>query len=453
MSRLPRIAVGGVYPYVQWQSAVWALTECLQREVGHVQSFASQSRFFPWDAAGAITGQGVRHLDSWTMSPKICRELFLHGMYATDLGVVEGPYVARHALGGTAGGRMETLCEWLDLPRVVIMDVSHSDACRIPDRPRQVDAIILDRLQRPSDFLAFQTRMEALWRAPVVGAVPVSPALSAVVEHLPDGTRPSRELCRALGNALSPYLNVDALLRLADRRPFADRGGESLDLASATTSLSLAVAKSVTVAVPYDDAFYRYFPDTLDLLEARGARIRHFSPLRDESLPPDTDLVFMGCGRPELFADRLAGNHCMLTSLREYIAAGGRVYAEGGAAAYLCRRMVLECGRQLPMVGALPVSAHAAAPPDGCQPMEFTMPTDNWLAPPNSSWRGYRNPAWSFSSRDSSVTDQCGPNHQLLSLSSHNVVASLVHINFAAYADAAWNLLQPGRAVARATAS
>ena len=123
------------------------------------------------------------------------------------------------------------------------------------------------------------------------------------------------------------------------------------------------MAARPTIAIPFDEAFYRYFPDTLDLLEARGARVRHFSPLRDEALPVGTGHVFLGCGRPESFASRLAGNHCMLNALRKYIAAGGRVYAEGGGAAYLCQRVVLADGRDFPMVGALPTTARQMDPP------------------------------------------------------------------------------------------
>ncbi len=58
-----------------------------------------------------------------------------------------------------------------------------------------------------------------------------------------------------------------------------------------------------------DDAFHCYFPDTLDLLELRGATVCDFSPLRDERLPVDTDIVYFGCGRPDLFAGPADGEY------------------------------------------------------------------------------------------------------------------------------------------------
>src|SRR4029077_935542 len=105
---------------------------------------------------------------------------------------------------------------------------------------------------------------------------------------------------------------------------------------------------NVRVAVAYDEAFNCYFPDTLDMLELRGATVRVFSPLRDECLPADTDIVYLGCGSTHEHAAALAGNHCMLLALKEHVCSGKRIYGEGGGLAYLCQHVELADGNRIP---------------------------------------------------------------------------------------------------------
>src|SRR5690606_27303091 len=156
------------------------------------------------------------------------------------------------------------------------------------------------------------------------------------------------EMCHRLGEAFLQRTDLSELLRIARRAP---------ELETLPESRPAAQRCCVRVAVAYDDAFHCYFPDTLDLLELSGATVVNFSPLRDECLPPDTDIVYFGCGHPERFAADLAANCCMQSALRTHVCSGRRVYAEGGGLAYLCRYIKDHGGKCLPMAGILPAAA------------------------------------------------------------------------------------------------
>jgi cobyrinic acid a,c-diamide synthase len=205
------------------------------------------------------------------------------------------------------------------------------------------------------------------------------------------------------------------------------------------------------VAVAYDNAFHCYFPDTLDLLEARGARLCDFSPLRDESLPDDVDVVYLGCGCPEKYADPLSENHCMKQALRSFAAAGGRIYAEAGGLAYLCQQMVLPAGRRLPMVGALPAVASRVAQPQPPQPAEATLRADNWLAERGSRLRGYLNTNWRIQPIGPLVS--LAKEEQLHSslIGRDAVIGSRLHLNFAAQPAFLRRFFQPVPLVGQAT--
>jgi cobyrinic acid a,c-diamide synthase len=248
------------------------------------------------------------------------------------------------------GGRLESLCEWLDLPRLVVLDVSLLGECRLPTPPSRIDGLLLDNVASTSDVYRWQTWLEASWGVPVLGALQARPALRAEAS----GPR-VREACRELGNLLARHVLLERLIQLAGRRPLPD-----VEPALFRPS---RCCEPLTVALAYDAAFNCYFADTVDLLEARGARIVDFSPLADEALPLGTDLVYMGCGHPERFADELARNNCMLVALRNHVRAGRRIYAEGGGAAYLCQHLDNSRGGLVPMVGALPAMGSASRGP------------------------------------------------------------------------------------------
>src|SRR6185436_6363029 len=107
------------------------------------QTFLSRACFTPHDGAVVITGNAPRHLDSWLMTPDVCRQAFLRKAATADLSIVEGRF--DQALTQTIGGSLDQLCEWLDLPRVAIVDVARLENCRLPARPN-ADALLLDRV-------------------------------------------------------------------------------------------------------------------------------------------------------------------------------------------------------------------------------------------------------------------------------------------------------------------
>ena len=92
-----------------------------------VQSFLSQACFPACQGLTTITGLPARHLDSWLMSPETCRQIFVRGAQGADLALVQGEYESAVSSGDT-GGRLETLCRWLNLPRLVVVDADRVEA-------------------------------------------------------------------------------------------------------------------------------------------------------------------------------------------------------------------------------------------------------------------------------------------------------------------------------------
>ena len=257
------------------------------------------------------------------------------------------------------------------------------------------------------------------------------PTVRQLVSHGPDAVFQQLLADVRGGNMADPDGNrLMQELRLARRRSVLDP--------SVNRFKPVAAPASVVVATAYDEAFGCYFPDTLDLLERRGARLVDFSPLRDDALPAGVDIVYIGCGRPERHAAALADNHCMRSALRAHAASGKRIYAEGGGLAYLCHHLRTESEGWLPMAGVLPAAAWLNPDPGPVTPIEIEFSRGNWLGEAGTRLRGYRNGTWSIQSqidRDghSPLVDYALATSQRSDLIGYRAaLGSRVHLNFAA---------------------
>ena len=269
---------------------------------------------------------------------------------------------------------------------------------------------------------------------PVLGWLDQADSLRTLCRTLPAGRDPSPALCHALGRRLLGNLRLDKLLALAERAPLPSlpADDELLELPSGPQR----------IAVAYDEDFCGYFPDTLDLLELAGAELCDFSPLRDGQLPDGVDVVYIGSGHPERQPEVLAGNHCLLQSLRDFAARGGRIYAEGTGVAYLCRELVFagDCKQanckqkewRVPMTGLLPAVAHWSPAPGRPAPAEVCFGRNSWMIEAGISIRGYRQPAWHIEPVGPVVEYADDPRQSHDVLGADNVIGSQITLNLAA---------------------
>jgi len=390
------------------------------------------------------------------MDTNTSREVFSHGTPDGSLGLVEGVYdcgldetagdglipcqaSVDSSMGWPAccrgwGGRLETLCDWLDLPKLVVLDVTRIRGCALPRLPANTAGLLLDGIQNDGEAARLETHFVSLWGLPVLGTLGRSPRLRTALASLAPGALPSAEARAALAGELHSSLRLDALMRLASR---------SWNAPEPRLFGACQGAPSLNIAVAHDEVFGGYFQETLDVLELRGARLEVFSPLRDEALPPDTDVVYFGCGFPERYAAALAENSCLMLALREHLCSGRRMYGEGGGLAYLCQQIELADGSRYPMVGALPVVARFRPNAPAPEPVELTFNRNLWLGEGWSRIRGYLSSRWELWPCGPLSRYAAEPRHDLDFVGRHHAIGSRVHINFAAQLDYLESFFQP----------
>ena len=109
------------------------------------------------------------------------------------------------------------------------------------------------------------------------------------------------------------------------------------------------------IAVAGGPTFSYSYPETLELLDAAGAEVVPFDPLRDEALPLGTRGLVIGGAFPELYADELSANEALCREVAELAFSGAPVIAESAGLLWLVKEFD---GR--PMCGVLNASAQTA---------------------------------------------------------------------------------------------
>jgi len=435
MACVPRIAIGNVQPHTCPQPISWAAMAWWTAGGCQVQHFSSRCCHTPVDGALSVTGQASRHLDSWLMSPDLCRACFLRGLGTSELAVIDGRFdQARQDNDSQGGGSLDTVCEWLDVPKLGVIDVSRLQREPWPSRP-DVDGLLLDQVVDSEDYYYWKQRLSTAWNLPTLGGLEQRPDLRAAIAELPAGALLPETLCNELAAGFGLYAERVELEALARGREFFGSPVVQSDDAPEGVVVGKPFARRVVVAVAYDEAFHCYFPDMLDLLESLDAEVVDFSPMHDESLPTDVDLVYFGCGDVNRFAHELSENHCMMSSLRNHVCAGKRVYGDGGGLAYLSQFLQTGDGQLVTMVGALPAIARATPEHAKVKPVEVTLSQDSWLGPLGTSMRGYLNTHWSIVPHGPLQGLLSEPEHEFDLVGRYLAVGSRLQLNFATRMD------------------
>jgi len=188
--------------------------------------------------------------------------------------------------------------------------------------------------------------------------------------------------------------------------------------------------ETVRVAVARDEAFCFCYPENLELLQAAGAEIIPFSPLRDPALPAGIDGLYLPGGYPELHAGRLAQNESLLREIRQQAAAGLPVYAECGGFMLLAESID---GR--PMAGVFPARARMLTKRKAIGYRQVTLTAKSPLGPAGTVARGHE-----FHYSEMEMPEEVARCYRLFrpggedlgceGFRVHNVLGSYIHLHF-----------------------
>ncbi len=306
----------------------------------------------------AVLGVESHNLDLFFSAPDTVRALYAQAVAGHGAAVCEGAMGFYDGQNMTPTASAWHLADTLDLPVLLVVQpkgVSVTLAAQINGlntfrTPSHLAGILLNDCSEKL-YKSLKPMLERETGLPVLGYLPHLPEAGIESRHL--GLKTAGEIkdlqqkMDALAHAL--VLDWEKLLAVTDHRlpPWEKLSPKVPDEGR------IGKARP-RIAVARDEAFCFIYAETLEALEAAGAELVFFSPLRDAALPEDTAGLYLPGGYPELYAELLSGNRPMLASVRRAMENGLPAVAECGGFLYLGQVLEDASGKSWPMAGVLP---------------------------------------------------------------------------------------------------
>lgn len=395
----------------------------------------------------AITNRPSRTLDSWMLTSDVMKEIFVKGSEGADMSIIEGMMGLYDGESPTSNrGSAAEISILLNCPVILVVDCSamaRSAAAvvkgfQLLDPDVNIAGVIANRVGSEGHYKLIKEAVEQECGVPVCGYLTDNEQIHMPERHL--GLVPSiergelNEQLERLGEAVAETVDLDQVYQMSEQSPV-------------TTESSLFKQRSsmnVKVAVAYDQAFNFYYQENLELIEAFGAEVIYFSPLKGEVLPPEADGLYLGGGFPEQFLKELADHNEVKQSIKDAIEKGLPVLAECGGLMYLSESITNVEEETYPMAAVLPGKTEMQLNIAAIGYREITGAAGNPIVKEKTQIRGHE-----FHYSTFKPTDKIPSAYQVNSIFGSgeegylykNVVAGYTHIHFASNPEVLENFL------------
>jgi cobyrinic acid a,c-diamide synthase len=389
----PRVVVAGLRGGSGKTTLALGLIAAWQQRGGEVVPFKKGPDYIDAGWLTLAAGQPCYNLDPYMMSEEQIFDSFWQHSQRALGAVIEGNRGLYDGLDAEGSCSTAELAKLLQAPVLLVVDatmVTRTAAaavlgCQHLDPEVPIRGVILNRVAGPRHEKMLRTTIERYCHVPVVGAIPKLKeddfperhmGLVTVEEH-PE----AREAILARIQIVEQYLDLEKVIAIANQAP-------PLNWKPAYPSKRVSKAyRQPVIGVIKDSAFQFYYPENLEELEKRGARLVTVNSLQDKGLPP-LDAMYIGGGFPETHAKQLAANDQLRNALRAAIEADLPVYAECGGLMYLGRSLKIK-SNTYPMVQALPIDFQLDKKPQGHGYTRLEVVQGNPFYPVGTTLKGH----------------------------------------------------------------
>lgn len=353
-----RLVIAGTGSGVGKTTLTIGIMAALQKKGYTVQGFKCGPDYIDPTYHTAVTGRTSRNLDSWMFEHDIVREILNKASVGADISIIEGVmgfFDGKNPLSNT--GSTAEISMITESPVLLIVNcasMARSAAAIVKgfqafSTGPNIIGVIANQVGSEGHYKIVKAAIEQECDVPVMGYMKRELDIDIPSRHL--GLIPAIErgelepFFDKLAHLVMETIDIEQLYLLAKTSTISS-GNSGIFQSSSKKDVCIAVAK--------DAAFNFYYQENLELLEAKGANIKYFSPLKGDEVPLDADGLYLGGGFPEEFADELSRNEIAIKSIRNAIEKGLPTLAECGGFMFLSKSIETTSREKYPMAGLIP---------------------------------------------------------------------------------------------------
>ena len=296
-----------------------------------------------------VTENKSYNLDFFLMGEDGVRESFLK--HHKNFSIAEGVMGLYDGIDNSLdNGSSAHISRILNLPVILIVDGtgrSTSIAAEIMgyqnfDKRVNIIGVIINRVSSEKTYEILKDAVEKYCKIKCFGYIPKMENISLSSRHLglveAYEVQDLKEKIEVLKNEFQKTIDLKAIYETAEINPCCELKNIFSDFKDRYKNIKIGIAK--------DSAFSFYYNDNIEFLENLGAEIKYFSPLRDEKIPDDVDMLYFGGGYPENYAYELENNISMINSIKDFYNKNGVIYGECGGFIYLSKKLITLDGKK-----------------------------------------------------------------------------------------------------------
>ena len=334
---VPRLVIASYRGKAGKTTVALALYDSLARAGYKVSMFKVGPDFIDPSYHQAVSGRPGRNLDHFLMGEKVT-ERFCAYSAGSDLALIEGVHSLYDSMDGRSEeGSTAQIAKVLKAPVLLVVNGERVNrtAAAIALGLRAFDpevkiggAFLTDVIEGQAEKIA--DALEGVGMR-VVGTLYKSDRIAEAMQYRHLGLVHMQERESSVLNAMaSATSTVDAagVLAMAQEAAPLEYTVAGEPEAPPTSRPKIGIARSRVFSFNY--------PETIEEATLLGD-VRFFDPETDPEV--DADVIVMGGGFPEVYAEALEKNRPMKSFIRTFVEGGGILYAECGGLAYLSSKL------------------------------------------------------------------------------------------------------------------
>ncbi len=344
-------------------------------------------------------GHECHNLDTYLLDTDTITRSYLARNSDCPVALVEGNRGIFDGVDVEGTHSIAELAKLLGLPVILVVDCAKASrtvaamvrGCQVLDPDLALRGVILNRVAGERHRSIVAGAIERYCSVPVLGAIPRIAGLDLAERHL--GLLPVHEhpepgrIIGMIADAVEVSVDIGRVIAIMERHEYPSLTPNPEAASAASPFPDSAGSSGPAIGIIRDSAFNFYYPENIQALRCRGARIVGIDSMRDARLPA-VDALYIGGGFPETHAGKLSANGSLMESIRGAVEKGLPVYAECGGLVYLSESLEVN-GTEYPMAGVFPLRFSVTKKPQGHGYTSFTVDRGNPFYPSGTAVRGH----------------------------------------------------------------